>query len=164
MNSPGLTSQWGLGNSISIRLHSSSALTNKTTVLNTEHVGIALGCRFLEWSTNLRCVTSMCCRPPPALQRQKYSSLGYYSSSYLVCCFVRSLTRRRTISVYCALLPVFILFCLLQQFNAAKEQKGLGSLWTTVGQPSNKKLPGCVSGLLAAHLLMRDGWCLCCLC
>lgn len=38
------------------------------------------------------------------------------------------------IPIYHVLLPVFILFYILQQFRAAEEEKWLGSLWTTVGR------------------------------
>lgn len=98
--SPGLRYQWALGNSTSIRLHSNSAVTNKSTVLNTEHVGMHWAATSITdfWSEAQisDVLPAVCCRPLPALPRQKHSSLSYFNSSYPVCCFVRSVTRRRT--------------------------------------------------------------------
>lgn len=175
--SPGLRYQWRLENSTSIRLHSSSAVTNKTSVLNTEHAGMLWAAASVTdfWSEPQisDMLPAVCCRPPPALQRQNHSSLGYFSSSCPACCWAGSLTRRRTDSCLPCPCSCFHFVLPSAKLNSMQLRKrngweGCGQQW---GEPSNKKLSGCdaetvycVSGLLAARLLMRDGWCLCHLC
>lgn len=162
--SPGLRYQWGLGNSTSIRLHPSSAVTNKTTVLNIEqHVGMHWAADFWSEAQISDVLPAVCCRPPPALQRQKYSSLSYFSSSYPVCCFVRS--PKKEDNRFLSMMPFFLFpFCFAFCNNSMQLRKRNG--WEACGQqcgePSNKKVSGCdaetvysVPCLLAVHLLMR---------
>lgn len=153
--SPRLRYQWGLGNSISIRLHSSSAVTNKTTVLNTEHVGMHWASDF--WSTDLH---------QGGLYKTKILKSGEFQfilPSVLLCEITIAHKENRFLSI----MPFFLFslwFAYCNNSMQLRKRKGWEACKKQWGELSNKKLPGCVSGLLAEHLLMRDGWCLCHLC
>lgn len=91
-------------------------------------------CRFLERNSSLRGATrGMLSAADLCQQRQKHSSLSYFSSCYPMCCFVRTLTKRPDPYLSCPSSPVSILLCLLQQFDAADEEKQEQNMWRTGG-------------------------------
>lgn len=165
--SPGLRHQWGLGNSTSIKApfklcsHKQNHCAQYRTCKN------ALGCRFLEWSTNLRCATNSLLQTSTSIAKTKIFKSGLFQfilSSVLLC----KITHRKENRLL-SMIPVFFLFSFCFAFcnNSMRLRKGNG--WEACGQQwgerSNKKLSGCeaetvycASGLLAGHLLMRDGW------
>lgn len=89
-------------------------------------------CRFLERNASLRGAT---CGVPSDIrqQRQKHSSLSYFSSCYPMCHFVRTLTKRTDSCLSCPSSPVSILVFLLQQFDAADEEKQQQNIWKIGG-------------------------------